>query len=145
MRIRSVMEDIPQNEAVVLKRNGQPAMQPLTVSDRPAERADATPCQPSTERPLHDDGRQAAEPDAVRDGMPLPMGVFRRGEGVNFAFISRNASRVRLELFNHPEDARAARVIDLDPLHNRTGDVWHVWVAGIRPGGLRSKRSYRLA
>ena len=41
-----------------------------------------------------------------------------------------HASRVRLELFDHPEDATAARVIDLDPARNRTGDVWHVWVAG---------------
>ena len=43
-----------------------------------------------------------------------------------------HASRVRLELFDHPEDATAARVIDLDPARNRTGDVWHVWVEGIR-------------
>ena len=35
--------------------------------------------------------------------------------GVNFAIFSRNASRVRLELFDHPEDATPARVIDLDP------------------------------
>jgi len=115
-------------------------MQRLTLSDRSAEKADATTCEPSSEHPLHADGREAAEPDAVRDGMPLPMGLFRRGEGVNFAFISRNATRARLELFNHPEDARAARVIDLDPLHNRTGDVWHVWVAGIRPGQLYAYR-----
>jgi glycogen operon protein len=59
---------------------------------------------------------------------------------VNFAFFSRHASRVRLELFDHPEDAKAARVIDLDPAHNRTGDVWHVWVEGVRPGQLYAYR-----
>ncbi|MEO8338636.1 MAG: glycogen debranching protein GlgX, partial [Nitrospirota bacterium] len=61
-------------------------------------------------------------------------------EGVNFAVFSRHASRVRLELFDHPEDATAARVMELDPARHRTGDVWHVWVKGIRPGQLYAYR-----
>jgi glycogen operon protein len=59
---------------------------------------------------------------------------------VNFAFFSRHGSRVRLELFDHPEDAAPARLIDLDPVRNRTGDVWHVWIEGIRPGQLYAYR-----
>jgi isoamylase len=59
---------------------------------------------------------------------------------VNFALFSRHATRVRLELFDHPEDATAARVIDLDPARNRTGDVWHVWIEGIPPGQLYAYR-----
>ena len=62
------------------------------------------------------------------------------GEESTLRFFSRNASRVRLELFDHPEDAIAARVIDLDPASNRTGDVWHVWIEGIRPGQLYAYR-----
>jgi glycogen operon protein len=62
------------------------------------------------------------------------------GGGVNFSIFSRNASRVRLELFDHPEEAAPARVIDLDSAHNRTGDVWHVWVEGIGPGQLYAYR-----
>jgi glycogen operon protein len=73
-------------------------------------------------------------------GVPFPMGTHEDGGGVNFAFFSRHASRVRLELFDHPQDATAARVIDLDPARNRTGDVWHVWIAGIRPGQLYAYR-----
>ncbi len=65
---------------------------------------------------------------------PIKMG------GVNFAFFSRHASRVRLELFDHPQDAAAARVIDLDPERNRTGEVWHIWVEGIGPGQLYAYR-----
>jgi isoamylase len=65
---------------------------------------------------------------------------YARDEGLNFAFFSRHASRVRLELFDHPEDVTAARVIDLDPARNRTGDVWHVWIGGIRPGQLYAYR-----
>jgi glycogen operon protein len=72
--------------------------------------------------------------------MPLPLGTYACGEGVNFAFFSRHASRVRLELFDQPEDATAARVIDLDSARNRTGDVWHVWIEGIRHGQLYAYR-----
>jgi glycogen operon protein len=59
---------------------------------------------------------------------------------VNFALFSRHATRVRLELFDHPEDGTAARVIDLDPARNRTGDVWHVWIEGVPPGQLYGYR-----
>ncbi len=34
----------------------------------------------------------------------------------------------------------AARVIDMDPSRNRTGDVWHVWVEGVLPGQLYAYR-----
>lgn len=73
-------------------------------------------------------------------GVPLPMGTHEYGGGVNFAFFSRHASRVRLELFDLSVDAMPARVIDLDPTRNRTGDIWHVWVEGIRPGQLYAYR-----
>jgi glycogen operon protein len=59
---------------------------------------------------------------------------------VNFALCSRHASRVQLELFAQPEDATPTRVIALDPARHRTGDVWHVWVAGLRPGQLYAYR-----
>jgi pullulanase/glycogen debranching enzyme len=47
---------------------------------------------------------------------------------------------VRLEFFDHPEDAAPARAIDLDSARNRTGDVWHVWVKGITSGQLYAYR-----
>jgi isoamylase len=92
------------------------------------------------QRELHDDISEIAERADVRAGSPLPLGTLERGGGVNFAIFSRNASRVRLELFDHPEDAVPARVIDLDAARNRTGDVWHVWVEGIGPGHLYAYR-----
>jgi glycogen operon protein len=72
--------------------------------------------------------------------VPALLGAHAHGEGVNFALFSRHATRVRLELFDHAEDATAARVIDLDPARHRTGDVWHVWIEGIRPGQLYAYR-----
>ena len=66
----------------------------------------------------------------VREGRPFPLGATWDGLGVNFALFSRHARRVRLELFADCEDGRAIRSIDLDPVRNRTGDIWHVWVQG---------------
>jgi glycogen operon protein len=70
----------------------------------------------------------------------MPFGAHASNDGVNFAIFSRYASRVRLEFFNHPEDAAPARTIDLDSARNRTGDVWHVWVKGIASGQLYAYR-----
>ncbi|MGA7648415.1 MAG: glycogen debranching protein GlgX, partial [Terriglobales bacterium] len=92
------------------------------------------------QRELHDYISELSEHADVRAGSPLPLGIQQRGAGVNFAIFSRYASRVRLELFDDPEDAAPARVIDLDSARNRTGDVWHVWVEGIGPGQLYAYR-----
>lgn len=92
------------------------------------------------ERPLHNYLKDVSERTGVRIGTALPLGTFQREGGVNFAVFSRHATRVQLELFDLPVDAMPVRVIDLDPARNRTGDVWHVWVEGIRPGQLYAYR-----
>jgi isoamylase len=92
------------------------------------------------ERPLHEYVAEVSEHTDVRSGVPLPFGTFESGGGVNFALFSRHASRVRLELFDRAIDAAPARIIDLDPARNRTGDVWHVWLKGIRSGQLYAYR-----
>jgi isoamylase len=127
-------------ESKGLKRMRQPKGRKLSASDQAPEKADATTDLTTSERPLHDYVAEVSERTDVRVGMPLPLGTYAIGEGVNFAFFSRHASRVRLDLFDHPEDATAARMIDLDPARNRTGDVWHVWIEGIRPGQLYAYR-----
>ncbi|MBS1212306.1 MAG: glgX, partial [Proteobacteria bacterium] len=91
-------------------------------------------------RPLHDYVAEVSEHTNERRGFPLPLGAHEYGGGVNFALFSRHASRVRLELFDQPADVTPARVVDFDPARNRTGDVWHVWVEGIRPGQLYAYR-----
>ncbi|MBF0511464.1 MAG: glycogen debranching protein GlgX [Candidatus Omnitrophica bacterium] len=79
-------------------------------------------------------------PKTIQPGLPSPLGASLSGEGVNFALFSRHASHVSLQLFTNPEDAQPHKVIDLDAQHNRTGDVWHVWVKGIKPGALYAYR-----
>ena len=68
------------------------------------------------------------------------MGTHEYAGGVNFSLFSRHASRVRLELFDQSADSTPARVLDFDPARNRTGDVWHLWVEGIRSGQLYAYR-----
>jgi glycogen operon protein len=92
------------------------------------------------QRELHGYISETSEHSDVRTGSPLPLGTQEKGGGVNFAIFSRWASRVQLELFDHPEDAAPARIIDLASRRNRTGDVWHVWVQGIGPGQLYAYR-----
>ena len=76
------------------------------------------------------------EMQAVRSGAPFPLGAHPRGDGVNFAIFSRHATGVRLDLFAGAEDAHPTRSIVLDAARNKTGDIWHVWLAGIAPGQL---------
>jgi isoamylase len=92
------------------------------------------------EHPQQDYVAKVSEHTEVRKGVPLPLGPHESEGGVNFALFSCHASRVRLELFAHPADATPAKVIDLDPALNRTGDVWHVWVEGIPSGQLYAYR-----
>ncbi len=82
------------------------------------------------------------EVQSVRSGVPLPLGAHRRGDGVNFALLSRHATGVRLDLFAHRDDAAPSRTIILDPARNKTGDIWHVWLEGIPRGQLYG---YRVA
>jgi isoamylase len=92
------------------------------------------------QRELHDYLSKISERADLRAGSPLPLGTQERGGGVNLSIFTHHARRVRLELFDHPQDAAPARAVDLDPGRNRTGDVWHVWVKGIGPGQLYAYR-----
>ena len=62
----------------------------------------------TSERELHGYISEISERADVRAGSPLPLGTQETGGGVNFALFSRYASRVRLELFDHPKDAAPA-------------------------------------
>jgi glycogen operon protein len=84
--------------------------------------------------------KAVSETGDVRAGSPLPLGAHREENGANFAIFSRHATGVQLEFFDRPGDGEPARAIELDPVTNRTGDVWHVWVRDIEPGQLYGYR-----
>lgn len=64
----------------------------------------------------------------VSQGLPYPYGAHKILDGVNFALFSKNATKVELLFFQteHPETPFA--ILPLDPIQNRTGDIWHVMV-----------------
>src|ERR1700722_5594748 len=77
----------------------------------------------------------------VQVGDPLPIGgAYQSRGGVNFVLFSRHATRVHLELYQNTEDSSPVRIIYLDPVHHRAGDVWHVWVRGSPAGQLHGYR-----
>jgi len=67
-------------------------------------------------------------------GSPIPHGVYFQQDGINFTLFSRHATKVSLLLFKNPGDSKPCQIIDLDPQHHRTGDIWHVCVRGAKRG-----------
>ena len=72
----------------------------------------------------------------IQDGTPIGYGAIITSSGVNFSIYSRNAKQVWLILFNNENDKEPAQVIELDPVKNKTGDVWHVLVEGLGAGAM---------
>ncbi len=65
-------------------------------------------------------------------GRSLPLGVTALAGGINFALLCRHGTSVRLVLAAL-DTAEPLAEIELDPRKNRTGDHWHVLVAGLPP------------
>ncbi len=85
--------------------------------------------------------KAAFEEGEIRAGNPLPIGgAHQYGDGVNFVLFSRHGTAVRLELYQNAGDSSPTRIINLDPVRHRTGDVWHVWLRGVPAGQLYGYR-----
>lgn len=90
------------------------------------------PCEDSPNTVSADPSHTAVR---VSCGRPLPLGAWAQDGGINFALFSRNAQAVELLLYETPEASRHHLRIELDPAAaHRTGDIWHVWVSGLRAG-----------
>lgn len=70
-------------------------------------------------------------------GNAYPLGATWDGEGVNFALFADNATGVELCLFNSPTDEVERTKIKL---MERSHQIWHVYVPGIKPGQLYGYR-----
>lgn len=57
----------------------------------------------------------------------MPFGASITPDGVNFALFSRHATEVTLLLFESASKNSPVE-IQLDPGHNKTGDIWHVLI-----------------
>ncbi|WP_024469219.1 glycogen debranching protein GlgX [Treponema pedis] len=69
-------------------------------------------------------------------GKPLPLGAKVNSYGVNFCVFSRHASSVTLHLFENEKDEKPAFSFKLDPNINKTGDLWHIFVKGLKKGAF---------
>ncbi len=79
----------------------------------------------------------------ISRGQPLPLGATLKPNGVNFSIFSRNATSVTLVIVS-PDKAHSRLEFPLDSRFNRTGDIWHAFVAGVDRGieyGYRVERS----
>lgn len=72
----------------------------------------------------------------ISAGKPVDFGTLVTEKGVYFSVYSRNATVVYLELFEFPYSEKPYQTIELNSKQNRTGDVWHVFVEGLKPGAL---------
>src|SRR5262249_51793235 len=67
----------------------------------------------------------------ISRGAPLPLGAPIRRHGVNFSVFSSHATSCTLVLL-HPDAQDPYVEFALDPLVNRTGQVWHIFVEGLQ-------------
>jgi glycogen operon protein len=68
----------------------------------------------------------------IARGRCLPLGASAVPDGVNFAMLSRHATSVFLSIYPL-EGSDPLAEVPLHPRRNRTGDHWHVLVAGLPP------------
>ncbi len=73
-------------------------------------------------------------------GLPVPYGATPDDHGAQFAIFSRHARAVTLVLYDTPDPDNPGEEVPLDPLHNKTGDIWHIWVEGVGEGQLYAYR-----
>ena len=79
-------------------------------------------------------------------GQPLPLGSTVTNEGINFAVYSRHATTAYLDLFDSPDATTPTVSFTLDPKRHKTGDIFHIFVGGLKPRqvyGWRMNGPYR--
>ncbi len=76
----------------------------------------------------------------VTAGRPYPMGPIVYENAVRFTIFSRHATRVWICLFEDTGDRAPVWEYEYDPQLHRTGDVWSIYVEGLREGALYKYR-----
>ncbi len=67
---------------------------------------------------------------------PLPYGALLHDDGVQFVVYSKSATALRVLLYDRVSDREPKKVVVLDPTTDRWGDIWSVFVPGVRAGAL---------
>lgn len=66
----------------------------------------------------------------------LPYGALLHDNGVQFVVFSRNATAMKVLLYDGVDQRDPSDVIEFDPENDRWGDIWSIFVPGIRHGQL---------
>ena len=72
----------------------------------------------------------------IFSGTPHPYGAVLKKGGVNFSIFSRNGTAVTLHIFTNEKDAEPTLSIPLDSEKNKTGDIWHIFIEGLKANAL---------
>jgi glycogen operon protein len=79
--------------------------------------------------------RQPSHPE-FQFNYPLPYGAVLKDGGVQFVVYSRSATSMRVLLYQRVTDREPNRLIEFNPDQDRWGDIWSVFVPGIKAGQL---------
>lgn len=74
-------------------------------------------------------------------GVAAPLGVTLSSEGANFSIFSASATGFTMLLFDHADAPTWSKSIPLDPMINRTGHYWHIFIPGVRAGQIYGYRA----
>ena len=69
---------------------------------------------------------------ALQFTQSLPYGAILHDDGVQFVVFSRSATAMRLLLYDKVDDREPAEIIDFDRDTDRWGDIWSIFVPGLR-------------
>jgi len=66
----------------------------------------------------------------------LPFGAIAKDSGVQFSVFSRSATSISLLLYSKPSDREPTEVIHFNRDTDRWGDIWSIFVPGLKAGQL---------
>lgn len=79
-------------------------------------------------------------PLETSSGKPYPYGSTEMQGGTNFAVYAKEPKKISLCLFEEKNPHTPFQEITLDPVLNKTGDVWHIHIKGLPPYTLYAYR-----
>ena len=65
-----------------------------------------------------------------------PTARMLRDGGVQFSVYSKSATAMRVLLYRHVHDREPVKLIEFNPSTDRWGDIWSIFVPGLKPGQL---------
>lgn len=71
----------------------------------------------------------------ILSGLPL-YGAVIDDNGINFGIYGKNKKNVKLCIYNNNLELSPSYYYELDPLKNKTDNIWHIYIEGLKEGTL---------